>query len=186
MSGNYLQLMVESLPERCLPLNWSGFDLSPYSPGKRLWDYQQDAIRNSILALWKYYQSREFTNNEERKSAFMKWYCDFGMEINIRCSIDRSSYAKRKLVTLLESYYTTENNSFPYEQFINRMSFWMATGSGKTIVIVKLISVLNDLMRRGEIPEHDILVLTHRDDLLEQLRSHVEEFNSNGSLFSDA
>ncbi len=183
MSGNYLQLMVESLPEGCLPLNWSGFDLSAYSPGKRLWDYQQDAIRNSILALWKYYQSREFTNNEERKSAFMKWYCDFGMEINLDIPIDRSSYAKRKLVTLLESYYTTENNSFPYEQFINRMSFWMATGSGKTIVIVKLISVLNDLMRRGEIPEHDILVLTHRDDLLEQLRSHVEEFNSNGSLF---
>jgi superfamily II DNA or RNA helicase len=71
----------------------------------------------------------------------------------------------------------------PYEQFINRMCFWMATGSGKTLVIVKMIELLHHLMERGEIPAHDILVLAHRDDLLEQLRTHVEEFNAGGGLF---
>jgi len=57
----------------------------------------------------------------------------------------------------------------------------MATGSGKTLVIVKLIQILRSLTQRGEIPPHDILVLTHRDDLIEQLKKHVHEFNANRS-----
>ena len=56
----------------------------------------------------------------------------------------------------------------------------MATGSGKTLVIVKLLELLWGLMQRGEIPDHDVLVLTHREDLLEQLREHVDEFNAAG------
>jgi hypothetical protein len=70
-----------------------------------------------------------------------------------------------------------------YEAFINRMGFWMATGSGKTLVIVKLIELLGRLIRAGEVPPCDILFLTHRDDLIEQLKRHVTEFNaSHGSL----
>ena len=54
----------------------------------------------------------------------------------------------------------------------------MATGSGKTLVLVKLIEVVAGLIQRGEIPAHDILILSCRDDLLEQLRKHVHEFNA--------
>jgi len=53
----------------------------------------------------------------------------------------------------------------------------MATGSGKSLVIIKLIQVLKDLINRIEIPPYDILILTHRDDLIEQLKKHVDEFN---------
>ncbi len=66
----------------------------------------------------------------------------------------------------------------PFESIVNRMCFWMATGSGKTLVLVKLIEVLRGLIRAGEIPPNDILVLTHREDLIEQLKRHVQEFNS--------
>jgi len=58
------------------------------------------------------------------------------------------------------------------------MSFWMATGSGKTLLIVKLIDLLGQLMQRKEISKNDILFLAHRDDLLEQFKNHVNEFNS--------
>ncbi|MDD3065798.1 MAG: DEAD/DEAH box helicase family protein [Endomicrobiaceae bacterium] len=58
------------------------------------------------------------------------------------------------------------------------MSFWMATGSGKTLIIVKLIDLLGQLIQRKEIPKNDILFLAHRDDLLEQFKNHVNEFNS--------
>jgi len=54
----------------------------------------------------------------------------------------------------------------------------MATGSGKTLVLVKLLELLWRLMRAGEIPRHDVLVLTARDDLLAQLKAHVDEFNA--------
>jgi hypothetical protein len=53
----------------------------------------------------------------------------------------------------------------------------MATGSGKTLVIVKLIQMLATLIERKEIPANDILFLAHRDDLVDQFRSHVREFN---------
>jgi len=58
------------------------------------------------------------------------------------------------------------------------MSFWMATGSGKTLIIVKLIELLGKLIAEKELPAHDILFLSHRDDLLDQFKNHVEEFNS--------
>jgi hypothetical protein len=38
--------------------------------------------------------------------------------------------------------------------------------------------VLRGLIQRGEIPPHDILVLSCRDDLIEQLKKHVHEFNA--------
>ena len=41
----------------------------------------------------------------------------------------------------------------------------MATGSGKTIVLIKLIEILDDLIASKLIPENDILILTHSDDL---------------------
>lgn len=179
----FLQDMVENLPDGLLPPDWTGFDLAAFSRGKRLWDYQQEALHNALLALWRYYQTPG-ESEAARKQNFMTWYREFGLEADLDLPLDRSSAAKRKLSTLLETYYSHNGEDrLPYEQFINRMSFWMATGSGKTLVIVKLIELLHNLIERGEIPAHDILVLAHRDDLLEQLRSHIEEFNSGGGLF---
>jgi len=54
----------------------------------------------------------------------------------------------------------------------------MATGSGKTLVIVKMIEMLGELIDRGLLPEKDILFLTYRDDLLDQFKVHIDEFNS--------
>lgn len=58
----------------------------------------------------------------------------------------------------------------------------MATGSGKTLVIVKLVEILHELIKRGEIPNHDILILAHRDDLLDQLQDHIDNYNTSGNL----
>jgi Type I site-specific restriction-modification system, R (restriction) subunit and related helicases len=183
MTDVYLERMLENLSQGVLPPNWASFNLSEFSRSKTLWDYQQKALSNALLALWKYYNQRLDQTENVRKQAYMAWYRDFGLEADLDLPLDHSSSAKRKLVSLLETYYQQENDRLPYEQFINRMSFWMATGSGKTLVIVKLIELLHSLMGMLEIPRNDILVLTYRDDLLEQLRQQVEEFNTNGRLF---
>jgi superfamily II DNA or RNA helicase len=57
------------------------------------------------------------------------------------------------------------------------MGFWMATGSGKTLLIVKLIELMGYLRRSNSIPSCDILFLAPRDDLIQQLKRHVDEFN---------
>ncbi len=96
----------------------------------------------------------------------------------------------RRVRRLLDDYYDTaaglpaatrnaaQAGEIQFESIVNRMCFWMATGSGKTLVLVKLIEVLRGLILAGEIPPNDILVLTHRKDLIEQLKRHVQEFNS--------
>lgn len=46
-----LQELIKDLPFDILPANWSAFDLSSFSAGKQLWDYQQRAVENAIKAL---------------------------------------------------------------------------------------------------------------------------------------
>ena len=176
-----LQDMTEDLRFEDLPPAWNTFDLESFSKDKRLWDYQQNALKNAIKVLWKYfedfvdYQEKENSEiNGERKKDFFKWYQDNGLEENLDIRLDKR---KRNIYNLLMEYYPQENRKIPYEHFINRMSFWMATGSGKSLVIIKLIEILIQLMERKEIPSYDILILTHRDDLIEQLKKHVDEFN---------
>lgn len=177
-----LQGLVEEILPEGLPANWTAFDLAAFSQDKRLWDYQQRAVLNAIVTLWKYYEDFGDYQAEEdqkvhaqRKRAFAQWYRDNGLEENLDIPLNHN----RALTALLGDYYQiSSDGALAYEQFLNRACFWMATGSGKTLVIVKLVEVLRELIRRGEIPPNDILVLTHRDDLIEQLKDHVREFNA--------
>jgi len=177
-----LQKMLDNLPASKLPPNWRGFDLESFSRDKTLWDYQEQALAHAVKALWLYYGTPDRTV-KEHKMSFYQRYRDFGLDENLDIPLDKSSAAKRRVAALQEAYYETVDEKIPYWQLINNISFWMATGSGKTLVIVKLIEILHELIQRGEIPNHDILVLAHRDDLLEQLREHIADYNTSGSLF---
>ncbi|SHE96373.1 Type III restriction enzyme, res subunit [Desulfofundulus australicus DSM 11792] len=165
-----------------LPSAWNTFDLATFSGSKRLWDYQQEVLQHAIKALWKYYQdSADYQDGEPletnlvRKEAFWQWYRDNGLEDNLAIPLDKQ---KGNIRRLLEEYYPAEGGVISYQHFINRMGFWMATGSGKSLVLVKMLEILWYLMQRGEIPPNDILVLAARDDLLKQLKAHVEDFNA--------
>jgi len=185
MTRIHMQHMAEGIPDGRLPQGWMD-DLSHFSPTKRLFDYQQRALQNALKALWKYYE--DFGNgpphpaddaNRQRKMRFWQWYGDNGL------SEDFSIELKPALADLLLNYYAdyihAQTGNISYEAFINRLNFWMATGSGKTVVIVKLMERLGRLIQAGEVPPCDILFLTHRTDLIEQLRRHVAEFNTSHS-----
>jgi len=182
----YLQSMVEGIPDSMLPQAWVDHDFGFFSHTKRLYDYQQQALRNALKALWKYYehfvdhqQGETDDANRQRKQRLCQWYRDNGL------SEDLSIEPKSTFADLLQDYYAdyidARTDKIAYEAFINRMGFWMATGSGKTLVIVKLIELLARLRRLGEVPPCDILFLTHRDDLIEQLKRHVDEYNASHS-----
>ena len=181
MASLFLRNTIESFSFDSLPANWSTFDLTGFSKTKTLWDYQQEALKNAIKVLWKYfedfvdYQRGEPLNkNQERKQQLFKWHKDNGLDEDLSIKLDRR---RRDIYNLLTDYYTQEDSKISYQHLINRMSFWMATGSGKSLVIIKLIQVLKGLIERGEIPPWDILILTHRDDLIQQLKKHVDDFN---------
>jgi hypothetical protein len=170
-----LQTLLNDIPFESLPPGWTTFDLASFSRSKRLWDYQQEALRSALKALWKYYGEGE---DKARKVDFMQWYTENHIEIDPELNLGK----KRDNVSLLSPYYPVTDNRIPYFHLINRMGFWMATGSGKTLVIVKMLELLWTRMQRGVIPVRDVMVLTHREDLLKQLRDHVTDFNSAGKI----
>jgi hypothetical protein len=181
------QDMIESLKFEELPPNWNSFDLESFSRKKSLWDYQQNACKSALKVLWRYYEDlTDYANKEpveesqKRKSQFYKLYEDNGLDDDLSIKSQKKRGTSNKL---LSEFYSQKDGAISFEHFINRMCFWMATGSGKTLVIVKLIQIIKRLIELEEIPPYDILVLTYRDDLLEQLQKHIDEFNyANGKI----
>lgn len=181
MANLLLRNMIESFPFDALPANWSTFDLATFSKTKILWDYQREAVENAIKILWEYfedsidYQAGELLDkNQERKERLFQWYKDNRLAEDLSLKLDKR---KRNIYNILTDYYPQDDSKISYQHLINRMSFWMATGSGKSLVIIKLIQVLKGLIERDEVPPWDILILTHRDDLIQQLKRHVDDFN---------
>lgn len=176
-----LQSMINDINYSNLPYNWNSFDIETFTDTKKLWDFQQEAVKNAIKVLWKYYEDfvdfqegEDRSINLKRKEKFLNWYKNNGLrgkDIDIKL--------KSKNTRILAEYYPVEDDKISYMHFINRASFWMATGSGKTIVIIKLMQILKKLMDVGEIPKGDILFLTCRDDLLNQFKKTVDEVNRN-------
>ena len=177
----YLEDAIGDIKFEDLPANWNSFDLVKFSKDKDLWDYQQEAVTNAIKVLWKYFEdfadyqaSESLEENQVRKQKLLEWYKDNGLEQDLSLRVDKR---KRDVYRILTEYYPEVDKKISYEHFINRMCFWMATGSGKTLVIVKLIPILKRLIELGEISACDMLILTYRDDLITQLKRHVDEFN---------
>ncbi|MGC8830673.1 MAG: DEAD/DEAH box helicase family protein, partial [Verrucomicrobiia bacterium] len=137
-----------------------------------LFDFQQNALKNALRGLWLYFKDK----NADKQALFNHYKLN-GLEENFDYNLNRERKAAKYLLEYPDDY-PVINNKISFSNFINRMSFWMATGSGKTLIIVKLIELLGKLIAEKEIPDRDILFLAHRDDLLEQFKNHVEEFNS--------
>jgi len=81
----------------------------------------------------------------------------------------------------LSNFFPT-GTSIPFESFVNRAAFWMATGSGKTLVMVKLLAVLGDLIDKKLIPQKDILILAPKDEILNQIKQHIDKFNKGSEI----
>ncbi len=170
----YLQNIVNSIQFENLPMEWMDFDFVKFSDRKKLFDYQQQALKNAVKALHKFY----FDCNADKQS-FFELYKNNGFIEDLDLKLNGN-----KILKIYEDFdkdYPQENNKIPFWSFINRMSFWMATGSGKTLVIVKVIELLAKLIQSKQIPENEILFLTYREDLIEQFKNHIEEFNASNS-----
>ncbi|GAA6884863.1 DEAD/DEAH box helicase family protein [Helicobacter pylori] len=64
-----------------------------------------------------------------------------------------------------------------FENFINRLAFYMATGSGKTIVIIKLVELLSVAIRMGLIPKKNIMFFSANENLIKQFEKEIEKYN---------
>ncbi|RKV08473.1 restriction endonuclease subunit R [Helicobacter pylori] len=142
-------------------------DFKSFDNNKELLDYQQQALINAFRVLVAYF--RDFKENKKEFYAFYQKHYSFA----------NCDFAKKKLNPLLKSHFKVENHCVSFENFINRLAFYMATGSGKTIVIIKLVELLSVAMGMGLIPKKNIMFFSANEHLIQQFEKEIEKYNRN-------
>lgn len=140
-------------------------DFKSFDSNKELLDYQQQALINAFRMLVAYF--RDFKENKKEFYAFYQKHYSFA----------NCDFAKKKLNPLLKSHFKVENHCVSFENFINRLAFYMATGSGKTIVIIKLVELLSVAIRMGLIPKKNIMFFSANENLIKQFEKEIEKYN---------
>lgn len=146
-------------------------DFKSFDSNKELLDYQQQALINAFRMLVAYF--RDFKENKKEFYAFYQKHYAFA----------NCDFAKKKLNHLLKNSFKVENNCVRFENFINRLAFYMATGSGKTIVIIKLVELLSVAIRMGLIPKKNIMFFSANENLIKQFEKEIEKYNRGKDYF---
>ena len=192
MTDPRLQPISRNLNYGDLPETWRVPEIGRFSSDKTFYDYQTDALKNAARALYLYYgkgendwQSTEpQATDDRRKRDFADQYTDSrigGFTVRqYETESKRRNLEENPVFRILSEFISPQGEEIPYRQLINRMCFWMATGSGKTLVMIKLIEYLYRLGERCEIPPYNILILAPSDHLIGQIRRTIEEFNRFG------
>jgi len=166
---NYEDLSLWKLPE-----------ITYFCRDKSLWNYQTEALKNIIKVLKLYFE------NGDGKKVFLDKYLNKGIEIadikkflNLR---DKRKGVVNKRFNFFKNHFkvlgATDEEYISGENFLNRACFWMATGSGKSLVLIKTIEILSYLQKKGLIPEREIMLLLPRQDLIDQFKREISYFNS--------
>ncbi|KMZ46875.1 DEAD/DEAH box helicase family protein [Helicobacter pylori] len=140
-------------------------DFKSFDSNKELLDYQQQALINAFRMLAAYF--RDFKGNKKEFYAFYQKHYSF----------TNCDFTKKKLHPLLKNHFKVENHCVSFENFINRLAFYMATGSGKTIVIIKLVELLSVAIRMGLIPKKNIMFFSANENLIKQFEKEIEKYN---------
>ncbi|UOS31270.1 DEAD/DEAH box helicase family protein [Helicobacter pylori] len=140
-------------------------DFKSFDSNKELLDYQQQALINAFRMFVAYF--RDFKENKKEFYAFYQKHYSFA----------HCDFTNKKLNHLLKAYFKVENKCVSFENFINRLAFYMATGSGKTIVIIKLVELLSVAMGMGLIPKKNIMFFSANENLIKQFEKEIEKYN---------
>lgn len=145
----------------------SDFDLLSFAPPKQLFDYQTEALRNALRVLLTFFG--DFQANKEKFYRFCQnKYPHENLDFK-NLSI--------KSIQLFQEYFPIIKKRVEFFHFINRMGFWMTMGSGKTILIIKLIELLDQAMKLDLIPKKNIYFFTANEELLNRFHQEIKEYN---------
>ena len=184
-----LEPLTQHLNYGDLPETWRVPEDERFSVEKTLYGYQTDALQKAARALFLYYgkthdwvYSESLETNAERKKDFADLYRDFPVSSlkKYESRANERDQNESQVFRILSDFIRPWGDLISYHNLINRMCFWMATGSGKTLVMVKLIEYLHCLQRHNEIPPHNMLILAPSEHLIGQIRRTVDEFNQSG------
>jgi len=178
-----LQKLIEKEHENLeIPLDWQYRELKKFGLDWELFSYQQKAIENITNLLYLLFRNWKNKENDEikrNKQEILRLYRNNGLdqelENNLAITEDSGNFK------FLSNFFPA-GTRIPFETFVNRAAFWMATGSGKTLVMIKLLAVLGDLIDKKLIPQKDILILAPKDEILNQIKEHIDKFNKGSEI----
>ena len=158
------KIVLQQLAENeFLNIDINEFDFSSFSNEKTLFEYQVEALQNAFRVLLKFYKDYDADKEKFYNKEYKKY-----PHVNL-------DYLKPN--DLLQEYFPIIGKRIEFRHFVNRMSFWMTMGSGKTIVIIKLIELLDRAMQIELIPKKNILFFTANEGLLDRFKKEVDEYN---------
>ena len=160
---NYKIVLQQLAENEYLQVDTNDFDFESFSNEKQLFTYQQESLQNAFRVLLQFFNEY----NGEKEDFYNKEYKKYP-HVNL-------DYQKPS--ELILNYFPKVGNRVEFYHFINRMSFWMTMGSGKTIVIIKLIELLDKAMSLNLIPKKNILFFTANEGLLDRFKKEVEAYN---------
>ncbi|EAL6560801.1 DEAD/DEAH box helicase, partial [Campylobacter jejuni] len=130
------------------------YDFGNFSQAINLQFYQQEGVKNA-LAILSFYMKDELNSHNYNQE-------------------------RRKLL----DFYQGENKDLKLQkEHIARASFWMATGSGKTIVMIKLIALIHEFIKNNQLPKKPIMLLAPNDKILNQFKANITKYNNYHSNF---
>ena len=179
--NTYLESVLEDIIYQGIDAFWlSQVDVVKCG-GKDLFSFQSEAVQNAVKALYEFFMG--YIGNASNGKEWLYGKCKGkGMNEHI-CDIDSHKEAD-KFSRFVSCGYPTVSSISTGSQiiesvnFFNRVCFWMATASGKTVILVKMIEILDKLMSAGLIPKRDILVLFPNEKIMSQFDFEVTEYNS--------
>ena len=176
-------LLEQFCRDKPLPETYRFINVERFGEQVNLFPYQQQALQSVMNCLHLYFK--------EGKEKFLEHYKHtYGFnDVRTKLPLIKDPKTDKESFSLLEQHFDTVNDTLSFEQICNRASFWMATGSGKTLVMVKLIEILFQLSQlseeEGGIPKNDILILAPKPKILEQIKEQVNIFNQKNDLQID-
>ena len=160
---NYKIVLQQLAENEYLSVDTNEFNFESFSNEKTMFSYQTEALQNAFRVLSKFYGDY----NGDKDNFYNKEYRKY----------PHANLDYQKPNELLQEHFTILGKRIEFHHFINRMSFWMTMGSGKTIVIIKLVELLDKAMEIGLIPKKNILFFTANEGLLDRFKQEVEEYN---------
>ena len=151
-------------------------ELRFFTKEKTLFDYQVDALKKTLKFFELAFEDKKFN-----KEKLYQKYLEFNKDIS-KLKIKDSFIGDERFSYL---YLGKNSDEISFKELVNRCSYWMATGSGKTLIMVKLVDMLRKLIKLKKIPNKKILILAPSNSIIEQIKFHFEEFNksNNEKLF---
>ena len=156
-----------------LPNDWTKSFTDTFGVNLKLYDFQKQALMNALVVLYYY-----FNKDKTLQKQLFKHFEDLSKKDIAEINKTFNSYQNNIIPAFREKFvFNPQYTDSIHPLFFNQMCFWMATGSGKTLVIIKMIEILHNLMKQGLIGSKDILISSANDSIITQIKEHIHTYN---------